>query len=121
MIGIGTDLVDIARLRRSLERTPGLVDRLFRPGEMDYAQLRSDPAERYAGRFAAKEATLKAMGLGLGGAALRDIEVARAGNGAPSLVLHASALAAATERGISEWLVTITHTDQLAHAIVVAL
>ena len=85
MIGIGTDLVDIERFRRSLERTPGLRERLFRPDERAYAEQRNDPVERYAGRFAAKEAALKALGLGLGGMAMYDIEVVRAESGSPSI------------------------------------
>ena len=75
MIGIGIDLVDIDRFRRSLERTPSLRDRLFRPDERTYADSHVDPAGRYAVRFAAKEAALKALGLGLGGMAMHDIEV----------------------------------------------
>jgi holo-[acyl-carrier protein] synthase len=120
MIGIGTDLVDIDRFRRSLERTPGLRERLFRPGERAYADQWSDPAERYAGRFAAKEATLKALGLGLGGMTMYDIEVVRAGSGAPSLLLHGEAAETAAAAGVTGWLVTISHTDTVAQAVVVA-
>ena len=118
MIGIGTDLVDIERFRRSLERTPGLRDRLFRPDEQAYADQRGDPVERYASRFAAKEAALKA--LGLGGMAMYDIEVVRAESGAPSLLLHGEAAETAAAAGVTGWLVTISHTDTVAQAVVVA-
>ncbi|MFQ5556011.1 MAG: holo-ACP synthase, partial [Acidimicrobiales bacterium] len=77
MLGIGTDLVDIARFRRSLIRTPGLSRRLFTQQERAYCERARDPSARYAARFAAKEATLKALGLGLGAVAMREIEVIR--------------------------------------------
>ncbi|MEE3275829.1 MAG: holo-ACP synthase [Actinomycetota bacterium] len=121
MIGIGVDLVDIDRFRESLERTPSLRDRLFRPDERTYAESHVDPAGRYAVRFAAKEATLKALGLGLGGMAMSDIEVVRDGLGPPSLVLHGSAAEVAAEAGVTRWLVTLSHTDHVAQATVVAL
>lgn len=122
MIGIGTDLVEIDRFRRSLERTPGLRDRLFRPAERAYAERRRDPTERYAARFAAKEAVLKALGLGLGAARLADIEIERDdASGAPAIRLHGRAARLAAERGVTRWLVTLTHTDRVAQAIVVAL
>ena len=66
MIGIGVDLVDVERFRRVISRTPGIVSRLFRPSEREYAEKADDPAQRYAARFAVKEATLKSLGLGLG-------------------------------------------------------
>ena len=121
MIGIGTDLVDMGRFRRSLERTPGLRARLFRPAERAYADLRADPTERYAVRFAAKEAVLKALGLGLGGAAMYDIEVVREPSGRPVLLLHGGAAEAASAAGVERWLLTLSHTDLVATATAVAL
>lgn len=121
MIGIGIDLVDVDRFRRSLDRTPSLRDRLFRPNERAYAEAHADPAGRYAVRFAAKEATLKALGLGLGGMALYDIEVVRDGLGPPSLVLHDHAAQVAAEAGVKSWLVTLSHIDHVAQATVVAI
>ena len=84
MIGIGNDLVDIDRFRRALERTPTLRERLFTEAERSYADARADPTERYAVRFAAKEAVMKALGVGLGEMQMRDIEVQRADSGAPA-------------------------------------
>jgi len=121
LIGIGTDLVDMGRFRRSLERTPGLRERLFRPAERAYADLRADPTERYAVRFAAKEAVLKALGLGLGGVAMYDIEVVREPSGRPVLLLHGGAAEAASAAGVERWLLTLSHTDLMATATVVAL
>ncbi len=121
MIGIGVDLCEVSRMRTSLARTPTLAERLFTPDERAYCEQRRDPAERYAARFAAKEAVLKAMGLGLGACRWHDIEVVRAPSGAPSLQLTGAAAAAAAERGVERWLLTLTHTGGLAEAIAVAL
>lgn len=121
MIGIGIDVVEIDRFRRALARTPGIRERLFRPDERAYAELCHDPTERYAVRFAAKEAVMKALGCGLGAVAMFDIEVVRASSGAPSVLLHATARARADELGVARWLLTLTHTSRDAHAIAVAL
>lgn len=121
MIGIGVDLVEIDRMRIALDRTPGLIDRCFTEDEVAYALRRRDPTERFAVRFAAKEATMKAMGVGLGEVRLRDIEVRRAESGRPSLLLHGAAADHAATLGIGRWLLTLTHTDHVAEAIAVAL
>jgi holo-[acyl-carrier protein] synthase len=121
VLGIGTDLVDIDRFRGVLDRTPGLVERLFRTEEQEYAARAADPTPRLAVRFAAKEATLKAMGCGLGSMKLVDIEVVRHGDGPPELVLHDTAARRAHELGAARFLVSLTHTDHVAQAVVVAL
>lgn len=121
MIGIGIDVVEIPRFREVLARTPGIRTRLFRPDEQAYAEARRDPTERYAARFAAKEAVMKALGCGLGEIAMRDIEVVRAESGAPSVLLHGRAAARAEALGVTRWLLTLTHTSRDAHAIAVAL
>ncbi|MCY3849752.1 MAG: holo-ACP synthase [Acidimicrobiaceae bacterium] len=121
MLGIGTDLVDIDRFRDVLERTPGLVDRLFRSTELAYANQARDPTPRLAARFAAKEATLKSMGCGLGAMKMRDIEVLNHDDGRPELRLHAGAGIKAEEFGATRFEVTLSHTDRLAQAVVVAL
>jgi holo-[acyl-carrier protein] synthase len=119
--GIGTDLVDVDRFRAVLQRTPQLAERLFSDAELAYAAAAADPTERLAVRFAAKEAVMKALGVGLGAFALRDVEVARAGSGQPWLLLHGGAAALAEERGVSRWLLTLAHTGRVASATVVAL
>ena len=121
MIGIGLDLVEIDRFRLALARTPGLVDRCFTDAERAYAEKKSDPTERFAVRFAAKEAVMKAMGVGLGEVRLRDIEVERAESGKPSIVLHGTAAERAKDLGIVDWKMSLTHTARSAEAIVVAL
>lgn len=121
MVGIGTDLVDVDRFREVLRRRPSVADRLFTGRELAYANRAVDPAARLAARFAAKEATLKALGCGLGGMRMADIEVARAEDGRPALVLHGAARTVAAGHGVGRWLVTLSHTDRLAQATVVAL
>ena len=121
MLGIGTDLVDIDRFRDVLARTPGLIDRLFRAEEVAYANQAGDPVPRLAARFAAKEATLKSLGCGIGAMKMRDVEVLHHDDGRPELRLHAGASEQAEAFGASRFAVTLSHTDQLASAVVVAL
>ena len=75
VIGVGTDLVEVARIRTALDRTPGLRDRVFTPAEYAYSARHRDPAPHLAGRFAVKEAVMKALGQGLGAVSFTDIEV----------------------------------------------
>jgi len=121
VIGIGADLVDVERFRRVLARTPRLAERVFTEGERADAGRRRDPTEMLAARFAAKEAVMKALGVGLGHFPLHDVEVVRAPSGAPSLRLQREAAAVAGARGVSDWHLTLTHTATLAQAVVVAL
>lgn len=121
VVAIGTDLVELDRFRTTLDRTPTIVDRLFTDGEQVYARARNDPTERFAVRFAAKEAVMKAMGVGIGEVVFRDIEVVRADSGEPSIVLHGSALQRAEELGIERVLLTMTHSAASAVAFVVAV
>jgi holo-[acyl-carrier protein] synthase len=118
--GIGVDAVDVVRFRQVLTRRPGIVDRLFTETERAYAERSADPGPRLAVRFAAKEAVLKALGVGVGAAGFRDVEVVRAANGAPGLALTGRAAALSVGRGISRWHVSLTHTDTVAVASVVA-
>ena len=123
--GIGIDAVDIDRFRRVLARRPGVAERMFTAAERADAADSADPAPHLAARFAAKEAVMKALGTGIGGFALRDVEVVReagtgAGRGAPSLRLADRAAALARDRGVSRWHVSMTHTDALALAVVLA-
>jgi holo-[acyl-carrier protein] synthase len=121
VLGLGIDLCEIERLRRAMTRTPGMRNRIFTVDEQAYCERKRDPAERYAARFAAKEAVMKAMGIGLSGCAVRDIEVVRADSGAPSVLLHASAARVAAERGVAGWLLSLTHTGGFAQAAAIAL
>ncbi len=108
-------------MRTVLARTPSMVEKLFTPGERVYAEAANDPTERYAARFAAKEAVMKALGVGLGAVDWHDIEVVRSGSGAPELSVTGRAHELALDAGVTRWLLTMTHTTTMAEAIAVAL
>jgi holo-[acyl-carrier protein] synthase len=115
--GIGVDVVDVARFGAVLERRPSVSARLFTDGERRDGH---GDAQRLAARFAAKEATMKALGGGIGSVGWRDVEVVRLETGAPTLRLSAGAAALATRRGVARWHVSLTHTATVAIAMVVA-
>ena len=121
VVGVGTDLVDLDRFRAVLGRRPTVVGRLFTDGERAYAERRNDPVERYAVRFAAKEAAMKALGVGVGAVGWQEIEVERDDEGRPSLVLHGRARELAAAAGVASWLLTLTHGAHAAQAVAVAL
>jgi len=122
IVGIGIDVVEIARVRRLLERWGDrFLQRVFTPEEVAYAQRRHDPAEHLAARFAAKEATLKALGTGLSmGVRWREMEVRRARGQRPVLTLAGRTAALGAERGIRRLHVSLTHDAGLALAQVLA-
>ncbi|MFH9725694.1 holo-ACP synthase [Streptomyces sp. NPDC017254] len=121
VLRVGTDLVEVDEMRAALDRQPRFAARVFTPEERAYCDIATDAAERYAVRFAAKEAVLKALGVGLTGSVLTEIEVVRAPSGSPSVRLTGRAAALADEAGVRSWLITLTHTRTLAHAFVAAL
>jgi holo-[acyl-carrier protein] synthase len=121
VVGVGIDAVDVDRYRRVLARTPGIAARTFTDAELAYARAVADPTQRLAARFAAKEAAMKALGVGLGACRFHDLEVVRAEGGEPSLVLHGAALELAAARGARRMLLSMTHTELTAQAIVLAL
>ena len=118
--GIGIDAVDISRLRAVLARRPSLAQRVFTDRERAYASRGADPARRLAARFAAKEAALKALGVGLGAADFADLEVVRDDDGRPHLAVCGRAAALAARRGVEHWHLSLTHTDTVAVASAVA-
>ena len=118
--GIGVDAVDIERFRISLERTPSMRERLFTQIELDYVAAKADPVPSLAARFAAREAVMKTMGLGLGAFGFHDVWVERVPSGMPVLKVTGRALELALNRNITEWHVSITHSDLIAIAYVIA-
>jgi holo-[acyl-carrier protein] synthase len=120
VVGVGIDAVDIDRFRLLLARRPKMADRLFSPAEQEFAGRRSDPLPTLAARFAAKEATMKALSTGLGGVDFAEIEVLSNPGGAPRLSVSGRASERARSLGITSWHVSLSHTDTLATAIVVA-
>ena len=117
---IGIDLVDIQRFAEVLERRPQVRKRLFTEGELAYANAARSPNARLAARFAAKEAVMKALGIGLGACGFTEIEVIRHDSGRPELLLHGQAATRSALAGLSRWQVSLSHTDTVATAMVIA-
>jgi len=115
--GAGIDLIEIERIERALKRRPALAERIFTERELEAANDRPRPGRHLAARFAAKEAALKA--LGLGGLRLHEVEVEGGGENPPSIRLTGSAERVAAERGIN-LDVSLTHSRDLAAALVIA-
>ena len=120
ILGLGVDICEIARMERALERHPTMRDRVFTAEEIAYCDAKARPAESYAGRFAAREAVIKALG-GYRGKRWQDISVTRAPSGAPSVRLDGNAKARADQLGISDVLITFTHERTSAVAFAVAV
>ena len=121
MHGIGIDAVDISRFRDLLERRPGLRTRLFTPTEIAQLADQTDDSASLAARFAVREATMKALGVGLGAFDFHDVAVDRAESGQPRLIVSGRAADLAAHVGVTRWQVSITHTDTVAVAVVAAL
>lgn len=122
VLGLGTDLVEVDRFRLAMERQgERLLDRLFSDAERAYAFRHKNPAPRLAARFGAKEAVMKALGVGLWKFALRDVEVVRLPSGQPTVALYEKASVLAEARGVTAWHLTLTHTDSMAAATAIAL
>jgi len=120
VIGIGLDVVDVERMRTVLRRRAAIKERLFTRSEQHYAEASIDSVQRFAARFAAKEAVMKALGVGLGSVKFRDIEVVKLDSGKPTLELHGQAAVLADLAGIRKWHLSMSHTALVAEAIVVA-
>lgn len=121
-VGLGIDIVEIARMRRILERTPSFARKCFSPDEVARCERSVDPAKGFAARFAAKEAAVKALGTGFScGIGVRDVEVVNDGKGRPKVVLHARAVEVAESLGIEEMALSMSHTESDAVACVIAL
>jgi holo-[acyl-carrier protein] synthase len=120
VIGIGIDLVDIERFRRSLERTPTMRERLFTDAELAYVAAQIDPVPSLAVRFAAREAVMKSLGVGLGAFGFHDAWVDRSSSGRPSLVITGRAAELAAAAGVTAWHLSLTHSDVMAAAYVIA-
>ena len=121
IVGLGLDIAEIDRIEAAITRHGApLLERLFTPRETAYCERFKNRFERYAGRFAAKEAAMKALGTGWSrGVRWRDIEVVRAESGKPSLKLEGVAGEIARGMGVKNIVLTITHSGNLALAQVI--
>jgi holo-[acyl-carrier protein] synthase len=121
IVGTGIDIAEVDRIAHSIERFGWrFVERIFTPGEIRYCESKANKAERYAGRFAAKEAGMKAIGTGWNrGVTLRDVEVQRAPGSRPTIVFHGKAAEFFQKLGAARAHLSITHTKDSAMAFVV--
>ncbi|MEQ1861625.1 MAG: holo-ACP synthase [Chthoniobacteraceae bacterium] len=123
VVGIGVDIIEVARIRASLDRHgERFHDRICTAGEAEYCLRMRDPAPFFAARFAAKEAVSKALGTGIGAqCGWLDIEVRRKASGEPFIVLHGAGAETAKRLGIAEVRVSLSHTEHYACAQAVAV
>jgi holo-[acyl-carrier protein] synthase len=121
VLGIGVDLVECARIEHSIERFGDrFLNRVFTAGEIEYSKSMKYPARHLAARFAAKEAVSKAFGTGIGKAmGWRDIDVRKKPSGEPFLVFTGGAEKLAKQRSVKNALITLSHTDHHAMAVIV--
>ncbi len=118
IVGLGVDLADIDRVAGVLARYPRFAERCFTDHEREYAFRFAHPARRLAARFAGKEAVMKSLGTGWRRVRWRDVEIT--GGGRPTVRLFGTARARADMLGVTDVLVTITHTDTTALVMAVA-
>lgn len=120
IIGIGTDICMVPRIKNTLAKNPRFVDKVFTPDEIAYCEKRAHPAESYAARFAAKEAVMKALGTGWDGVVnWVDIEVYQDALGKPLLRLSNGALARSQQQGVNAMHLSLSHDKDIAIAYVI--
>jgi holo-[acyl-carrier protein] synthase len=121
ILGTGTDLCEVDRIREAAERYGDrFLDRIYTPAERAYVERKANRWERYAARFAAKEAGMKALGTGWRrGVRWQDFEVANLPSGRPTLRLHGVAREIAETQGVARIHLSLTHTAQMALAIAI--
>jgi len=121
IVGTGIDIAEVPRIRVAIERHgQRFLKRIFTDGEIQYCESKANRVERYAARFAAKEAGMKAIGTGWNhGVRWRDIEVARQPGGRPTLLLHGKAAEFANRLGATNIALSLTHTAEQAMAQVI--
>ena len=121
IVGLGVDMEEISRIDEAIKRHgQTFLQRIYTPAEITYCERHRDKAERYTGRFAAKEATMKALGTGWSkGVRWRDIEVTRKPGGRPTILLHGIAREHADRLGARHFSLSLTHTGNFALAEVI--
>jgi holo-[acyl-carrier protein] synthase len=121
IVGMGVDIAEVARVRSAIERFGDrFLHRVFTEGEIRYCASKANKYERFAARFAAKEAALKAIGTGLSrGISWQDVEVVREPSGRPTLAYKGKAAEFAKRLGMRRASISLTHTEQIAFAQVI--
>ena len=120
VVGLGVDIVEVDRIRKALENQPKMVERVFTEEEAEYCGARKNRYQHFAGRFAAKEAALKALATGLAqGIRWRDVEVSAEPSGQPHIHFHRKAAEVFESLHTGSALLTITHAEAYAVAVVI--
>ena len=121
IVGTGIDVAEVDRIAATIERFGRrFLERVFTPGEIRYCESKANKAERYAGRFAAKEAAMKAIGTGWNrGVTWRDVEVTRVPGSRPTVTFHGKAAEFFRTLGAARAHLSITHTKEQAMAQVI--
>jgi len=121
IVGIGIDIAEVPRVQDAIQRFgERFLERVFTPGERRYCDSKANRVERYAARFAAKEAAVKALGTGWNhGVRWRDCEVVRMPGGRPTIHFHGKAAEFAVKLGVKNAALSITHTKEQAIAQVI--
>ena len=121
IVGIGIDIAEVPRVQDAIQRFgERFLERVFTPGERRYCDSKANRVERYAARFAAKEAAMKALGTGWNhGVRWRDCEVVRMPGGRPTIHFHGKAAEFAAKLGVKNAALSITHTKEQAMAQVI--
>lgn len=123
VIGLGTDIVEVLRIAQMIERHGEIfLGRVFTPGEIEYCSARKAATQHYAGRWAAKEAILKAMGTGwTRGIQWQDMEIRNDASGRPRVVLSGGAHEVCNQLGVTDMMVSLSHCRSHASAFAIAL
>jgi holo-[acyl-carrier protein] synthase len=121
IVGTGIDITEVPRIAQSIQRFGDrFLHRVFTEGEIRYCDSKANRAERFAARFAAKEAGMKAIGTGWShGVRWRDIEVCRQPGGRPTIAFHGKAAEFAVKLGVAHVALSLSHTPEMAIAQVI--
>jgi holo-[acyl-carrier protein] synthase len=118
--GIGTDMIEVQRLAEKMGKENGFRAYVFSEGEIAYCESKTNKYEHYAARFAAKEAFLKALGTGwVSGTSFHEIEITHDASGKPHIGFAGETALTVREKGISRVLVSLSHLNTLASAVVI--
>lgn len=119
MLYVGSDIIEISRVRMAALRHPAFYDRILSSREKEYCRGKADPAPTLAGRFAAKEAILKCLGCGLKGLSWQDLEILPDEMGAPQAFFSGKLQGVLAEKGIKTVKISISHSRDYAMAVAI--
>jgi holo-[acyl-carrier protein] synthase len=120
IFGVGTDIIEVGRIEKLIEKNTRFRDRVFTQGEIEYCEKKKSRAHSYAARFAAKEAFFKALGTGWRqGVTFKDVEVIKKPSGKPELVLTGKSKEMIKKHHIKNIQISLSHVGESAHSVVI--